>query len=127
MYRAKEQVSQAGLYRCTTCGVLIPVNAGEILPICPSRCPDAIWTFFNEKWSAPAGEIRETAEPFPALDLMGDPHQIPVGARLTEVHLGPEHPGLPAKDPKLAAFHFDGQVYFGSAYEIFRKTRVISR
>ena len=42
---------------------------------------DAIWTFFNEKWSAPPGEIRETAEPFPALDLSGDPRQIPVGAR----------------------------------------------
>jgi hypothetical protein len=41
-----------------------------------------------------------------------------VGARLTEIHLGPE---------RLAAFHFDGQVYFVSTDELFHKTRVISR
>jgi hypothetical protein len=117
LYRVNEQVTQPGLYRCTTCGVTIPVNAGEALPACPSRCADAIWTFFNEKWSPPPGEIRETAEPFPALDLTGDPRRIPVGARLTDVHLGPE---------RLASFHFDGQVYFGSSAELFHKTRVIS-
>jgi len=126
LYRVKEQVSDAGLYRCTTCGVLIPVNAGESLPACPSKCADPIWTFFNEKWSIP-GEIRETAESFPALDLAGDPRQIPVGARLTEIRFGPDRQGLPYPDPKLAAFHFDGQVYFGSAYELLHKTRVISR
>lgn len=125
MYKVSEQVSNAGLYRCTTCGVTIPLNAGETLPVCPSRCADAIWTFFNEKWSNPPGEIREAAEPFPAHDLSGDPRQIPVGARLTDVHLGPERPGLPRTDPKLAAFHFDGQVYFGSADELIQKTRVI--
>lgn len=106
---------------------MIPVEADEILPVCPSRCPDAIWTFFNEKWSAPPGEIREAAEPFPALDLTGDPRQIPAGARLTEVRLGPAQPGQAHGEAKLAAFHFDGQVYFGSAYELFRKTKVISR
>ena len=120
MYRVKDQVLHAGLYRCTTCGVLTPVSAGETLPACPSRCPDAIWTFFNEKCSAPPGEIRETAEAFPALDLTGDPRQIPVGARLTEINVGPE------RDPNLAAFHFDGQVYFGSADQLVQKTRVIS-
>ncbi|MGO4879379.1 MAG: hypothetical protein ACLP59_00985 [Bryobacteraceae bacterium] len=125
MYRVNEQVSQAGLYRCTTCGVVVPIKAGEALPACPSRCADTIWTFFEEKWYAPPGEVRETSEPFPALDLSGDPRQIPVGARLTEVHLGPEAPGVPAHDPKLAAFHFDGQVYFGSADELLHKTRVI--
>ena len=126
LFKVKEQVSHAGLYRCTTCGVMIPVNAGESLPACPSRCADAIWTFFDEKWSAPPGEIRETAEVFPALDVTGDPRQIPVGARLTEIKLGPDQPGLPRTDPKLAAFRFDGQVYFGSAYELLQKTRVIS-
>jgi len=127
LFRVKEQVSHPGLYRCTTCGVIIPVNAGEALPACPSRWADAIWSFFNEKWSAPPGEIRETAEPFPALDLTGDPRQIPIGARLTDVNLGPERAGLPRTSPNLAAFHFDGQVYFGSAYELFQKTRVIPR
>jgi len=106
---------------------MISMNAGETLPACPSRCADAIWTFFDEKWGVPAGEVRETTEALGALDLSGDPRQIPVGARLTEVHLGPEHPGLPRTDPKLAAFHFDGQVYFGSAHELFQKTRLISR
>jgi hypothetical protein len=125
LYKVKEQVSNAGLYRCTTCGVMIPVNAGDTLPACPSRCADAIWTFFNEKWSAPPGEIREATEAFPALDLSGDPRQIPVGARLTEINLGPERLGLPGTDPKVAAFHFDGRVYFGSAYELFQKTRPI--
>jgi hypothetical protein len=126
VYKIKERVLQAGLYRCTTCGVLIPINAGEMLPACPSRCADAIWTFFNDKWSTPPGEVRETAESFPALDLSGDPRQIPVGARLTEVHLGPDRPGVPGANAKLAAFHFDGQVYFGSADELFHKTRLVS-
>jgi hypothetical protein len=125
VYKVKEQVSHAGLYRCTTCGVMIPVNAGETLPACPSRCADAIWTFFNEKWSAPPGEIRETATPFPALDLNGDPRQIPVGARLIDVHLGPERPGPAPSDPKLAAFHYDGQVYFASAAELLHNSRAI--
>jgi hypothetical protein len=126
VYKVSESVSNGGFYRCTTCGVLIPVNAGETLPACPSRCADGSWTFFNEKWSAPPEETRETAEPFPAHDLTGDPRQIPVGARLTEIKLGPDQPGLPRTDPKLAAFRFDGQVYFGSAYELLQKTRVIS-
>jgi hypothetical protein len=116
VYKVTEQVSNAGLYRCTTCGVTIPMNAGDSLPACPSRCPDAIWSFFNEKWSAPPGDTRETAEPFPAHGLTGDPRQIPVGARLTEVHMGPE---------RLAAFNFDGQVYFGSADDLFQKTRAL--
>ena len=106
---------------------MIPVNAGENLPACPSRCADAIWTFFNEKGSGQPTEVRETAETFPALNLSGDRRQIPVGARLTEVHLGPERPGFPLTDPKLAAFHFDGQVYFLSADELLLKTRVISK
>ncbi len=71
--------------------------------------------FQREVESSRRGEIRETAEPFPALDLTGDPRHIPVGARLTDVHLGPE---------RLASFHFDGQVYFGVALpELFHKTR----
>lgn len=126
MYRVNEQVTQAGLYRCTTCGIVIPIKAGETLPGCPSRCADAIWTFFEEKWHTPPGEVRETEVPFPALDLSGDPRQIPVGARLTEVHLGPEFAEASAEDPKLAAFRFDGQVYFGSAEELLHKTRLVS-
>ena len=126
MYRVKEQVSHSDFYRCTTCGVIIPVTAGERLPSCPSRCADAIWTFFNEKWSPPPGEVRGTAEAFPAHDLSGNPRQIPVGARLTEINLGPQHPDIPSTDPKLAAFHFDGQVYFGSAAELLQKTTLIS-
>jgi hypothetical protein len=125
LYKVKEQPTQAGLYRCTTCGVLIPISAGEALPTCPSRCPDPIWTFFNDNWSAPPGEIREAAEVFPALDLSGDPRQIPIGARLTEVHLGPDFAGISRSGQNLAAFHFDGQVYFGSASELFAKTRVV--
>jgi hypothetical protein len=106
---------------------MIPVNAGETLPRCPSQCVDPIWTFFNEKWSAPQDEIREAIQTFPALDLKGDRRSIPVGARLTEVRLGPERPGEPNPDPNLAAFHFDGQVYFGSAFELFHKTRLVGR
>jgi hypothetical protein len=125
VYKVKEHVSQSGLYRCTTCGVMIPVNAGETLPACPSRCADAIWTFFNEKWHAPAGEVREVTEPFPALDLTGDPRRIPIGSRLNDVRLGPEHADALHPDPKLAAFRFDGQVYFGSAHELLQKTRLV--
>lgn len=127
MFKPKERVSQSGLYRCTTCGVMIPVNQGELLPTCPSRCADTIWTFFNEKWGTPAEEIRVAAESFPALDLTGDPRDIPAGARLTEVNLGPDQPGGAHEDPKLAAFHFDGQTYFVSASELFQHTRVAPR
>ena len=125
MYKANEQALSSGLYRCTTCGVMIPVNTGETLPACPTRCVDAIWTFFNEKWTTPPEEAREVSESFPALDLSGDRRSIPVGARLTAIRLGPEQPGNPNRDPNLAAFHFDGQVYFGSAFELFQKSRVI--
>ena len=118
MYKVNEQVSDSGFYRCTSCGVTIPVNAGETLPACPSRCADAIWTFFDERVHGPAGEIREAVEMFRALDLSGDPREIPTGSRLTEVNLG--------TDPKLAAFQFDGQVYFASADELVRKTKAIS-
>jgi hypothetical protein len=127
LYKAKEQVSHSGLYRCTTCGAMVLMNAGKTLPGCPSRCVDAIWTFFNEKWDAPAGEIRSTTKAFAALDLSGELRQIPVGARLTEVDLVPARPSHPRLDPKLAAFHFDGRVHFGSADELFRKTRLISK
>jgi len=105
---------------------MIPVNAGEALPSCPSRCVDAIWTFFNEKWNAPPGEAREATESFSALALSGDPRAIPVGAQLTDVRLGPDDRGLQDREPKLVAFYFDGQVYFGSASELFQKTRVIA-
>jgi len=105
---------------------MIPVDAGEVLPTCPTRCPDVIWTFFDQKWHSPPGEVREAAEAFPALDLRGDPRQIPAGARLTDVSLGPQQPGFAIRDPKLAAFHFDGRVYFGSASELFSKTRIVS-
>jgi len=127
VYKANERVSNLGLYRCTTCGVMIPVSAGEALPACPNRCVDPIWTFFNEKWAAPPAEIREAVESFPALALSGDPRSIPVGARLTDVRLGPEDQSIPNRSPKLAAFHFDGQVYFGSAHELFQKSKVIER
>ena len=125
LYKANQRVSNPGLYRCTTCGVMIPVNAGENLPACPNRCVDAIWTFFNEKWNPPPAEIREATASFSALALSGDPRSIPVGAKLTDVRLGPEQQGTANRDPKLAAFHFDGQVYFGSARELLEKTRVI--
>jgi hypothetical protein len=125
MYRAKEQASSAGLYRCTTCGVIIPLNAGETLPRCPSHCPDVIWTFFNEKWTAPPAEIREVTQSFQALDLNGDPRLIPAGVRLTDVRLGPRLASRPGQDPSLAAFQFEAQVFFGSAHELFKKTEVI--
>ena len=104
---------------------MIPVNAGETLPSCPSRCADAIWTFFNEKFAAPPEVTRETFESFPALDLNGDPLRIPAGARLTAVCLGPNGRGLPHIDPKLAAFHFEGQVYFSSAANLLQNTRQV--
>jgi len=125
LFKADEQVSKSGLYRCTTCGLMIPVNPGERLPACPNRCADAIWTFFNQSWDSPPGEVREASETFRAHDLDGEPRQIPAGARLTGIHFGPDLPDTGHANPKLAAFHFEGQVYFGSAAELFRKTTVI--
>jgi len=125
MYQANEPAAAGGLYRCTTCGVMIPLNAGEKLPKCPSHCPDVIWTFFNEKWAAPPSEVRGVKESFQALNLDGDPQVVPAGARLTDVRLGPGRGGRPNDDPTLVAFQCDGQVYFGSAYELFKKTEVI--
>jgi hypothetical protein len=125
VYKVYEQVTQSGLYRCTTCGVMIPVNSGENLPTCPSRCADAIWTFFNEKWQAPPGQIREAVAEFAALDLQGDAHPIPAGARLTDVSLGPECSDPPNGSANVAAFRCDGQVLFSSADELFLKTVII--
>ena len=127
MYQANEQAPNAGLYRCTTCGVMIPLNAGERLPACPTRCADAIWTFFNDKFSVPQTETREATASFPALDLNGDPQPIPVGARLSDVRLGPEPQGMPGRDPDLAAFRCDGKVYFGSAEQVIQNSKIIRK
>jgi hypothetical protein len=126
LFRVGEKVSHAALYRCTTCGTMIPLNAGEEVPPCPSRCADAIWTLFNERDSAPPVETREVIETFPGLDLDGEPVPIPVGARLTNVRLGPGGSGQP-DDPKLAAFNYSGSVYFGSAAELLKKSKLVSQ
>jgi len=127
LYQANEQAPNAGLYRCTTCGVMIPLSAGERLPVCPTKCADAIWTFFNERFSAPQTETREAVTSFAALDLSGDPQPIPVGARLSDVRLGPEPAGKPGRDPDLAAFRFNGKVYFGSAEQVIQNSKLISQ
>ena len=103
---------------------MIPVNAGESLPICPSRCADGIWTFYNER-AVSSGETRECLESFPALDFAGEPNIIPAGAWLTEVSLGPGAATDLQSEPSLAAFHFEGRVYFVSARELLQKTKVI--
>jgi hypothetical protein len=126
LYQANEQAPNAGLYRCTTCGVMIPLNAAEKLPACPTRCADVIWTFFNEKFSVPQTETREAVSSFAALDLSGDPQPIPVGARLSDVRLGPEPQGKPGRDPDLAAFRFDGKVYFSSAAQVIQNSKLVS-
>ena len=105
--------------------MLVPFNAGEILTACPGRCPDTIWTFFNEKWNLPPAEVRETVLPFSALDITGERKHIPAGARLEDVRLGPPQTGPLRDDPKLAAFRYDGQVCFVSAEELFEKTIVV--
>jgi hypothetical protein len=104
---------------------MIPLSAGERLPACPTQCRDVIWTFFNDKFSVPQTETREAVASFPALDLSGDPQPIPVGARLSDVRLGPEPRGKPGRDSDLAAFRFDGKVYFGSAEQVIQNSKVI--
>jgi hypothetical protein len=101
------------------------VNTGEKLPACPGRCPDVIWTLFTDKTGAPAAEVRSAVEPFEALDLHGEHNPIPEGAQLTEVRVGPGVQGN--QNPSLAAFQFAGQVYFASAHELFKKTKVIEK
>jgi hypothetical protein len=125
MFKVGEHVSHAALYRCTTCGTMIPLNVGEALPQCPSRCADAIWTLYNEKDSMPPVETREVIESFPGLDLEGEPFPIPAGARLTDVRLGPDSGPQPG-DPKVAAFNYNRSVYFSSAEELLKKTRLLS-
>lgn len=97
----------------------------EKLPKCPTHCKDVIWTFFNEKWTAPPTEVRGVRESFQALDLDGDARLMPAGARLTDVRLGPGRSGQSSANPTLAAFQCDGQVYFGSADELIQKTDLI--
>jgi hypothetical protein len=104
---------------------MIPINAGERLPVCPSRCPDGIWTFYNERASIVSGETRECLESFPALDFAGEPNTIPAGAWLTDVNLGPRTADNPHEEASLAAFHFEGRVYFVSAHELLQKTKLI--
>jgi len=41
------------------------------------------------------------------------------------VLLGPEVPGNPARDPDLAAFQFEGKMYFGSAQQMIRNSKVV--
>jgi hypothetical protein len=101
------------------------VTAGDQLPICPGGCADGIWSFYNEQSSPPPGEMRESVDTFPALDLAGEPLTIPPGARLSEVYLGPEADGVRHREPSLASFHFDGRVYFVGARELLSKTRVM--
>jgi len=125
LYQIGEPVPSYGLYRCTTCGLMIPLNAGEKLPACPTGCVGPIWTFYNEKSAPASGEVREVTESFSALDLNGDPRAIPAGAWLAGVDVGPRYRDERNADPSLAAFHFDGRVYFGSAQELFRKSKVI--
>jgi hypothetical protein len=125
VFQVNEQAPKPGLYRCTTCGVMIPLNAGEKLPACPSRCVDAIWTFFNDKFNTPKTETRQATVSFPALDWSGDPQPIPVGATLSDVRLGPDPQGKPGRDPDLAAFRFDGKVYFGSAEQVIQNSKVV--
>ena len=103
---------------------MIPLNEGEALPGCPSRCTDGIWTFYDERLGPPATETRETLETFSALDLAGERTAIPAGARLSDVHLGPGPQDAAHPNPSLAAFHFKGQVYFVSAQELLEKTKV---
>jgi hypothetical protein len=104
---------------------MIPANDGEVLPACPNHCVDNIWTFFNDKSGAAPTESREATDSFQALDLTGEPRAIPAGATLTDVRFGPEDQGGLRKDRNVAAFRFDGRVYFGSADALFQKTKVI--
>lgn len=48
MYRPTDPAPQTGLYRCTTCGIMVPFSVGELLSSCPNGCLDPIWSFFHE-------------------------------------------------------------------------------
>jgi hypothetical protein len=104
---------------------MIPLNAGEELPVCPSRCADVIWTLYTDKVNTPPTEIRAVTEAFEALDLRGEHNPIPQDAQLTDVRMGPGPEGN--HSPSLAAFQFSGQVYFASAHELIKKTKVIEK
>jgi len=62
MHSPSAPAPQTGLYRCTTCGILVPFNAGEPLTLCPSGCQDPVWTFFSQHRAKPTDQPEKPPE-----------------------------------------------------------------
>ena len=71
-------------------------------------------------------EIRRAIEDLTVFTLELGKCTIPSDATLEDFRIGPGHEGLLPRNPKVASFHYEGQVYFNLAHEIVGKTRVVS-
>ena len=69
-------------------------------------------------------EIREAAELFAALDILGRPAKMPKGALLVDFRIGPGHEGHPPPNPNVASFRFEGVAYYANVSDVERKTKV---
>ncbi len=88
-------------------------------------CGRHLDVFQRQIQHAQDGNAASYSQLFRPSDWSGDPQPIPVGATLSDVRLGPDPQGKPGRDPDLAAFRFDGKVYFGSAEQVIQNSKVV--
>jgi len=70
-------------------------------------------------------EIRRAIEDLTVFTLDLGKKTIPSNAKLEDFRIGPGHEGLLPRNPKVASFHYEGQVYFNLAHEIVDKTAIV--
>ena len=71
-------------------------------------------------------EIRRAIEDLSVFTLELGKRTIPTDATLEDFRIGPGHEGLLPRNPKVASFHYEGQIYFNLAHEIVAKTSVVA-
>ena len=102
---------------------MIPLNAAKTAGVSHAMCGRYL-DFFNDN---SASRRRKRGKP----PLSGARPEWRSAARYRgrparDVRLGPEPAGKPGRDPDLAAFRFDGKVYFGSAEQVIQNSKVVS-
>jgi hypothetical protein len=70
-------------------------------------------------------EIRRAIEDLTVFTLDLGKTIVPANAKLEDFRIGPGHEGLLPRNPKVASFHYEGQVYFNLTHEIVGKTAIV--
>ena len=71
-------------------------------------------------------QIRQVQAEISAFTKQLDRRTIPAKAILHDFRIGPGHEGLSPHNPRVASFHYDGQIYFNIADEIVGNTVVVA-